>query len=71
MTELDAIQIATKAVEIYAMRHPRPSQVTITQAADMLGLHRHTVRKLMDAGRLKFNECGLIPVEQVDAVLAA
>jgi excisionase family DNA binding protein len=71
MTEQDALDIAVRAVSIYAGRHPRPSQVTAKQAADMLGLSRPTVRKFMDAGRLKYNHCGLIPIEQVDALLAS
>ena len=71
MTDTDAIEIAVRAVSIYAGRHPRPAQVTATQAAQMLGLSRPTVRKLMDAGRLRYNGCGLIPIEQVDALLSS
>ena len=43
--------------------------MTITQAAEMLGLSRHTVSKMVRAGQLKLNRCGLIPIEQVDAML--
>jgi excisionase family DNA binding protein len=70
IAESDAIKIAMRAIQLYAERHPRPVQVTITQAAQMLGLSPPTVRKLMKAGKLSFNGCGLIPIEQVDAVLA-
>jgi excisionase family DNA binding protein len=45
--------------------------VTITQAAEMLGLSRHTVSKMVRAGQLKLNKCGLIPIELVDRVLEA
>ncbi len=69
MTEYDALDIAVRAVSIYANRHPRPVQVTATQAADMLGLSRTTVHKLMKAGNLRYNKCGLIHIEQVDALL--
>lgn len=62
---------AVRAVELYAQRHPRPPQVTVTQAAKMLGLSRPTVHKLMKAGKLTFNSCGQIPIEQVDRVLAS
>jgi len=62
---------ALRALEIYAARHPRPSQVTIKQAADMLGLSRHTVSKMVHAGQFRLNKCGLIPIEQVDAALQA
>ncbi|MBC8735622.1 DNA-binding protein [Paraburkholderia sp. UCT31] len=62
--------MAVRAVSIYAGRHPRPSQATAKQAGEMLNLSRPTVRKLMDAGKLRYNQCGLIPIEQVDALLA-
>jgi excisionase family DNA binding protein len=66
---MSEIEIAERAVQLYAGRHPRPVQVTITQAAEMLGLSRHTVSKMVRAGQLKLNRCGLIPIEQVDAML--
>lgn len=69
MTHNDALDIAVRAVSLYAGRHPRPSQVTQVQAAEMLSLSRPTVRKLMDSGKLRYNDCGLIPIEQVDALL--
>lgn len=66
---MSEIEMAVKAVQIYAERHPRPCQVTITQAAEMLGLSRHTVSKMVRAGQFKLNGCGLIPIEQVDRAL--
>jgi excisionase family DNA binding protein len=69
--EMSEIEIAERAVQLYAQRHPRPVQVTITQAAEMLGLSRHTVSKMVRAGQLKLNKCGLIPIELVDRVLEA
>ncbi|MEX3924371.1 hypothetical protein AB4Y36_10120 [Paraburkholderia sp. BR10936] len=69
MTE--ATQAALAAIEIYAARHPRPTQVTIGQAAEMLGLSRWTVAKLVDMGTLALNRCGRIPIEMVDAARAA
>ena len=68
MTE--PLEIAIKAVQLYAESHPRPSQVTQTQAAEMLGISRWTVRRMIEAGTLKLNRCGLIPVSQIDRVLA-
>ncbi|QLB63478.1 helix-turn-helix domain-containing protein [Paraburkholderia caribensis] len=65
----DELRIAIRAVQLYAERHPRPPQVTITQAAEMLGLSRHTVSKMVRAGQFKLNRCGMIPVEQIDAAL--
>lgn len=66
MTE---IQIAKRAVQLYAEQHPRPPHVTIIQAAEMLRLSRHTVSKMVKTGQIKLNKCGLIPIEQVDAAL--
>lgn len=68
MTE--TLEIAIKAVQLYAESHPRPSHVTQTQAAEMLGISRWTVRRMIEAGTLKLNRCGLIPVSQIDRVLA-
>lgn len=68
MTEL---QIALAAVRLYAETHPRPTQVTQTQAAQMLGLSRITVAKLLRSGALSLNACGLIPIEMVDSARAA
>ena len=75
MTEQDTLSMAllaavSKALELHAMRHPRPSHVTQQQAASMLGLHRNTVRRFIDTGKLRLNKCGLIPTEQVDALLS-
>jgi DNA-binding transcriptional regulator LsrR (DeoR family) len=66
---MSEIEIAERAVQLYAGRHPRPVQVTIGQAAEMLGLSRWTVSKMLRTGQFKLNKCGLIPIEQVDAVL--
>lgn len=66
MTEL---QIAQQAVRLYAETHPRPLQVTQKQAAEMLGIHFHTVRKMIRAGTIKLNACGMIPISEVDKAL--
>lgn len=72
MTELaPVLDIAAKAVRIYAESHPRPSQVTMTQAAEMLGVSRQTVAKYTRAGLLKLNGAGMIPIIEVDRLLEA
>lgn len=63
------LEIAIKAVRYYAETHPRPSQVTQSQAAEMLGLSRQTVSKMVRVGTLKLNKCGLIPTAEIDSVL--
>ncbi|WP_334037876.1 DNA-binding protein [Burkholderia gladioli] len=74
MSNVEQLRLIERAVEIalerHAARSPRPSQVTITQAAEMLGISRWTASKLVKAGDLKLNRCGMIPVELVDRVRA-
>lgn len=67
----EVLQTAVKAVQIYAETHPRPSQVTQLQVADMLGKSHVTVRKMIRSGIIRMNECGSIPITEVDRVLAA
>ena len=63
--------LAARAVQMYAETHPRPTQVTQAQAAEMLGVHRHTVAKMVAAGTLRLSRCGMIPVERVDLARSA
>ncbi len=65
------LQIAAKAVQMYAETHPRPTHVTQDQAAEMLNLSRDTVRKLLRSGAMALNDCGMIPIESVDSVRSA
>lgn len=66
---MSEIEMLERAFKFYEARRPRPTQVTIGQAAEMLGLSRWTVSKMLRTGQFKLNKCGLIPIEQVDAVL--
>lgn len=61
-------RIAARAVQLYAERHPRPSQVNQKQAAEMLGVAPRTVRRYIRAGKLKLNGAGYLPVESLDAL---
>lgn len=65
------ITIAAKAVQLYAETHPRPPQVTQTQAAEMLGISRPTLSRMVKAGEVRLNRCGLIPITEIDRVLSA
>ncbi|MFJ1214533.1 DNA-binding protein [Burkholderia pyrrocinia] len=65
------LSIAILAVQLYAERHPRPLQVTQLQVAEMLGISRWTVSKMVKGGQLKLNRCGLIPIEQIDRAIAS
>lgn len=71
MTEVDATKIALKAIALYDATHPRPAQVNQIQAAEMLGKSRQTVARMIDAGLLRLNGCGLIPITEIDRVLSA
>lgn len=65
----EVLNLARRAVQLYAETHPRPAHVTIQQAAEMMGLSRHTVSKMVGMGTLRLNKCGRIPISQVDAAL--
>ncbi|CAJ0811820.1 DNA-binding protein [Ralstonia flaminis] len=65
------LDIAQEAVRLYAETHPRPPHVTQLQAAEMLGLSRWTVAKMVESGQLRLNGCGRIPIGQIDKLLAA
>jgi predicted DNA-binding protein (UPF0251 family) len=67
--ELEAVAI--RAIELYTQRHPRPVHVTIKQAAEMLDLNRNTVGRMVSRGDLTLDACGMIPINQVDALLRA
>lgn len=64
------LRIAALAVRLYAESHPRPTQVTQAQAAEMLGVSSRTVRRYILCGELKLNRCGYLPIEAVDAIRA-
>ncbi len=66
---MEMLEVAVKAVQVFAEMHPRPSQVTQQQAAEMLGISRHTVARMIKAGNIKLNKCGLIPITEVDRAL--
>ena len=67
----ELLDIATAAVQRYAETHPRPPHVTQTQAAAMLKLSRPTISRMVKYGSLKLNECGLIPISEIDRVILA
>jgi excisionase family DNA binding protein len=69
-TEEEMLLIASRAIDAFETRPRRPVHVTIKQAAEMLGLSRHTVSKMLTTGELRYNRCGRIPIEQIDMALA-
>ena len=69
--EVVAIRAAMIAIDQYSVAHPRPSHVTMRQAAEMLDISHPTLKKLFDNGTLKLNLTGRIPITLIDQVLAA
>lgn len=67
MSEMEAV--AARAVQLYAEAHPRPSQVTQDQAAEMAGVSRATIHRMVKAGQLKLNKFGRIPTAEVDRAI--
>lgn len=66
----DTIEIAMKAVQMYAEAHPRPSNVNQQQACELLGKSAPTIRKMIRAGEIRTNAIGLIPMSEIDRLLA-
>lgn len=66
-----AERAAARAVQLYADTHPRPTQVTQRQVAEMLGVSTRAVRNYIVAGKLKLNGCGQIPIEPVARIRSA
>ena len=51
--------------------HPRPSCVTLEQAAEMLGISSKTVSNMARQGRIKRNKLGRIPIAEIDRILSS
>lgn len=71
LCEATALDVAFQAVRLYAETHPRPMHVTLGQAAEMLGIPMDSLMKMMSGKKLRFNDCGLIPIGDIDQVLAS
>lgn len=67
---MDVISIAARAVQMYAETHPRPSHVNLGQAAELLGVSRPTLSKMIRHGSIRMNACGMIPITEIDAALS-
>lgn len=65
------LELAFQAVRLYAETHPRPLHVTLGQATEMLGIPMDSLMKLMSGKKLRLNECGLIPIGDIDQVIAS
>jgi len=69
MTEADIEAVARRAVQLYAEAHPRPSSVTQDQAAEMAGVSRMTIHRMLKGNKLKLNAFGRIPTADLDKAI--
>lgn len=67
LTEQEALDLIAKALAIHDAQRPVPSCVTVSEAAEMLGVNRRTVARM----KLPRNAAGKIPYEAVLAARAA
>ena len=65
----DMIYFAKMAVRMYAETHPRPVHVTQKQGAEMLRISTPTMSRLVKAGVIKLDRCGLVPISEIDKAL--
>ena len=67
----EVLVIAARAVQMYEERKPRPPYVNQVQASEMLGVSKATVSRMVKAGSINLNGVGLIPIGQIDLIVAA
>ncbi len=67
--DIDPEKVALKAIQLYVETHPRPPHVTRKQAAEMLRVSESTIHRLINAGKMRLNGCGLVPIGEIDRVL--
>lgn len=56
---------------IRKMPKNRPGQFNIQDAAKELGIHRHTVKRMLDCGAIRLNACGKISASEIDRILTS
>lgn len=69
ITPAEILQIAARAVQLYAEQHPRPPHITQSQAAEALKVSKSTVSRMVRCGQIHLNACGLIPISEIDRVI--
>lgn len=55
-----------KLIQLIKDTHPRPVQVTMKQAAEMLNMSHPTLKKMVLGGQIRLNDAGMIPITEVD-----
>lgn len=65
ISEKEALEIARKAAELALAARPAPSCVTLTDAAEVLGVSRRTARRMLAAAGISANTGGKYRIEDV------
>lgn len=68
---MNNVELIVEALRRFTETHPRPLHVNQLQAAEMLGISRQTVSRLVKVGEIKMNRLGQIPISEIDAALRA
>ena len=55
---------------MYAEEHPRPIMITQKQAAEMLNVSPTTINLRVKSGQIKLNGLGMIPISEIDRLIA-
>jgi excisionase family DNA binding protein len=66
------VETAANAVAerlLSALDNPRPRTVTQSEAAEMLGVSRPTIHRMIRAGTVRLNKMGKLRIEDVDALV--
>lgn len=67
-TQLESM-LERAAAKALALVSARPIHVTQTQAAEILHVSKATVSRMVQAGKLRLNKCGMIPMTAIDEVI--
>lgn len=63
VAESAAIRVAAMFADKAALR---PLHVNQSQAAEMLNLSVSTISRMVKAGNIRLNKCGMIPIDQLE-----
>ena len=65
ISEKEALEIARRAAELALAARPVPSCVTVTDAAEILGVSRRTARRMLATAGISANGGGKYRIEDV------
>jgi excisionase family DNA binding protein len=65
ISEAEALEIARRAAELALACRPVPSNLTLSQAAEVMGVSRPTARRMLAAAGISANVGGKYRIEDV------